>query len=87
MPTKYASWTTYFNPMHFGSWIVTFFALVASAFILALPFYVRFNRFNGNTDDDHSNISWALFVMTSSLAQQGETEYSSYASILRFRFL
>ena len=69
IPTKYASWTTFFNPMQFSSWIVTFVVLVASAFILALPFYVRAN---GYSEDDDSNISWALFVITSSLAQQGE---------------
>lgn len=70
IPTKYASWTTYLNPMRFSSWIVTLFVLVASAFTLALPFYVKAKSYSNEED---SNISWAFFVITSSLAQQGES--------------
>ena len=43
--------------------------LVVSSFVLALPFYVRPG--GGETGNEDSNVSWALFVMTSSLAQQG----------------
>ena len=61
--------------MQFSSWIVTFVVLVVSALILALPYYIMVN--NGYTDNDHSNMSWALFVLISSLAQQGKTAYQS----------
>ena len=59
-----ASWTTYINPMSFNSWVMSATTFAFATFVLVIVY-------SKSEEDEITNLSWPVFITTTSLAQQG----------------